>query len=136
MNRIGLPKPNGSAYISDQEKAIGPKDTGFIDLYIQYDDIHIIIENKIYGAGDTEKQLARYIATVNDVSDTDFEAWYANPSVPKNTHVVYLTADRTKEPSADSLPDKLKNLITYYTINYNDDILPWLDTTRDRCHRQ
>ena len=127
MNRIGLPKPNGSAYISDQEKAIGPKDTGFIDLYIQYDDIHIIIENKIYGAGDTEKQLARYIATVNDVSDTDFEAWYANPSVPKNTHVVYLTADGTKEPSADSLPDKLKNLITYYTINYNDDILPWLE---------
>lgn len=126
LNRIGLPKPNGSVSITDQKKAIGPKATGFIDLYIQYDDVHIIIENKLYGAGDTEKQLARYIATVNGVSDKDFNAWYTNPSVCKNTHVVYLTADGTKEPSADSLPEELEKLITYYTINYNDDILPWL----------
>ena len=127
LDRIGLPKPNGSVSITDQEKAIGPKATGFIDLYIQYDDVHIIIENKIYGAGDSERQLARYVATVNGVSDKDFDAWYANPSVCKNTHVVYLTADGTKEPSADSMPEKLKTLITYYTINYNDDILPWLE---------
>ena len=127
LDRIGLPKPNGSVYITDQQKAIGPKKIGFIDLYIQYDDVHIIIENKIYGAGDTDKQLARYIATVNGVSDKDFDAWYDNPSVSKNTHVVYLTADGTKEPLADSLPEKLEKLITYYTVNYNDDILPWLE---------
>lgn len=127
LDRIGLPKPNGSVYITDQQKAIGPKKIGFIDLYIQYDDVHIIIENKIYGAGDTDKQLARYIATVNGVSDKDFDAWYDNPSVSKNTHVVYLTADGTKAPSADSLPERLEKLITYYTINYNDDILPWLE---------
>lgn len=41
--------------------------------------------------------------------------------------MVYLTADGTKEPSADSLPDKLKRCINYYPINYNDDILPWLE---------
>jgi hypothetical protein len=41
--------------------------------------------------------------------------------------VVYLTADGTKEPSTDSLPKGLEKLITYYTINYNDDILPWLE---------
>ena len=127
LNKIGLPKPNGSVSITDQKKAIGPKDTGFIDLYIQYDDVHVIIENKIYGAADTEKQLARYIATVNGVSNEDFESWYANPSVCKKTHVVYLTADGTKEPSADSLPEKLEKFITYYTVNYNDDILPWLE---------
>ena len=127
LNRIGLPKPNGPVSITDQEKAIGPTTTGFIDLYIQYGDVHIIIENKIYGAGDTEKQLARYIATVNGVSNKDFDVWYANPSVCKNTHVVYLTADGTKEPSDDSLPEELKSLITYYAINYNDDILPWLE---------
>lgn len=127
LNRIGLPKPNAPVSITDQEKAIGPTTTGFIDLYIQYGDVHIIIENKIYGAGDTEKQLARYIATVNGVSNKDFDVWYANPSVCKNTHVVYLTADGTKEPSDDSLPEELKSLITYYAINYNDDILPWLE---------
>ena len=127
LNRIGLPKPNGPVSITDQEKAIGPTTTGFIDLYIQYGDVHIIIENKIYGAGDTERQLARYIATVNGVSNKDFDVWYANPSVCKNTHVVYLTADGTKEPSDDSLPEELKSLITYYAINYNDDILPWLE---------
>lgn len=127
LKRIGLPEPNGTVYITDQEKAIGPKATGFIDLYIQYGNVHIIIENKIYGAGDTDKQLARYIATVNDVSDKDFNVWYVNPSIRKDTHVVYLTADGTKEPSFDSLPEGLKKLITYYTINYNDDILPWLE---------
>ena len=127
LNRIGLPRPNGPITITDQKNAIGCKATGFIDLYIQYDNVHIIIENKIYGAGDTEKQLARYIATVNGVADNDFDAWYANPSVCKNTHVVYLTADGTKEPSAGSLPYGLKQLINYYSINYNDCILPWLE---------
>ena len=131
LERVGLPQPNNDSNvnITDQRKALGPKDTGFIDLYIQYDDVHIIIENKIYGAGDTKQQLARYIATVNDVSDKDFEEWYNNnnPTVSQKTYVVYLTADGTKEPSADSLPDKLKRCINYYPINYNDDILPWLE---------
>ena len=127
LNRVGLPEPNGPADIKVSKRAIGPKKTGYIDLYIQYDDVHIVIENKIYGAVDTEKQLARYIAKVNGVSGKDFEEWYANPSVSENIHVVYLTADGTKEPSEDSLPEKLKELITYYAINYNDDILPWLE---------
>ena len=59
LDKIGLPRPNGPITITDQKKAIGCKATGFIDLYIQYDNVHIIIENKIYGAGDSEKQLAR-----------------------------------------------------------------------------
>ena len=128
LNRLDLPKPKDSNIeITDQRKAIGPKATGFIDLYIQYDNVHIIIENKVYGAGDTKKQLARYIATVNGVFIENFNAWYSTPSVCNNTHVIYLTADGTKEPSTNSLPEKIKSLVNYYPINYNDDILPWLE---------
>jgi hypothetical protein len=130
LERIGLPMPSqGPVCITDQKKAIGPrKGAGFIDLYIQYDDIHVIIENKIYGAGDTERQLARYIATVNGVKINDFNKWYDDLSrVGQGIHVVYLTADGTKEPSDDSLPSALKAKINYYAVNYKDLVLPWLE---------
>jgi hypothetical protein len=128
LERIGLPMPTQRPVcITDQKKAIGPKGTGFIDLYIQYDDVHVIIENKIYGAGDTEKQLARYIATVKGVNKAGFDVWYSNPSDAQDIHVVYLTADGTKEPSDKSLPSALKNKINYYAVNYKDLVLPWLE---------
>lgn len=128
LKRIGLPSRNSQASITNQQKAIGNKDTGFIDLYINYnDDIHVIIENKIYGAGDTEKQLARYIATVNGVEKDKFNEWCKDPKENKNIHVVYLTADGTKEPTVDSLPSKIKDIINYCAVNYRDDILPWLE---------
>lgn len=127
LKRIGLPLPGGSVTITDQLKAIGPKKTGYIDLYINYDDVHVIIENKIYGAVDTKQQLARYIATVNNVDKKDFDGWHKKPKINVKTYLVYLTLDKTKEPSEDSLPSNLKNLIEYYPICYNDDILPWLE---------
>lgn len=129
LERVGLPAISdfSTINVTDQKKAIGPKDTGFIDLYIEYDGLSVIIENKIYGAGDTEEQLARYIATVNGVKNVEFDTWYNNPTVTKETHVVYLTADGTKEPTDDSLPQNIKNLINYYAINYIDNILPWLE---------
>ena len=127
LERIGLPKRVGNAVISDQSKAIGPKETGFIDMYVMYDDVHVIFENKIYGAADTEKQIARYVATVEGVQGDDFSAWYAQPSVAKNIHVVYLTADGMKQPSEDSLPAVLREKIEYYPVSYQDDILPWLE---------
>jgi hypothetical protein len=129
LERIGLPMPSqGPVCITDQKKAIGPrKGAGFIDLYIQYDDIHVIIENKIYGAVDTERQLARYIATVNGVKINAFNDWYDTPSVGEDIHVVYLTADGTKEPLDDSLPSALKDKINYYAVNYKDLVLPWLE---------
>lgn len=134
LERIGLPMPTqGPVCITDQKKAIGLKDTGFIDLYIQYDGIHVIIENKIYGAVDTKKQLARYIATVDEVDKDKFEDWYdnwynnRNVNVKNNIYVVYLTADGTKEPSDKSLPSALKNKINYYAVNYKDLVLPWLE---------
>lgn len=127
LERVGLPKPNGLVSIKEQEKAIGNKQTGFIDLYLEYDKTYVIIENKIYGAGDTDKQLARYIATVNGVKKENFDNWCAQPSVDKDIRVIYLTADGTNEPSKDSLPDNLKKEVEYYAINYKDDILPWLE---------
>ena len=129
LERVGLPMPNGSVRIKEQEKAIGNKETGFIDLYLEYDKTYVIIENKIYGAGDTDKQLARYIATVNGVKKENFDNWYAQPSIykDKDIRVVYLTADGTNEPSKDSLPANLKEEVEYYAINYKDDILPWLE---------
>ena len=136
LERVGLPKPQGSVCIKEQEKAIGNKETGFIDLYLEYDKTYVIIENKIYGAGDTDKQLARYIATVNGVKKENFDNWYKDLSdnkdenihfVNKDIHVVYLTADGTNEPSEKSLPSKLKDAVQYYAINYKDDILPWLE---------
>ena len=135
IERVGLPKlkdmDNVFFTISDQKNAIGNKRNGFIDLFIEYDGVKVIIENKIFGAGDTKYQLARYIATSSGISEENFERWKKTPEpfVAPNTHVVYLTADGSKEPSEDSLPINIKKQIEerYYPINYTDDILPWLE---------
>ena len=65
---------------TDQKKAIGNKGTGFIDLYFECENAKgaiekVIIENKIYGASDTDCQLARYIATaINpEMSNDEFK---------------------------------------------------------------
>ena len=130
--------------ISGQEKAIGNKGTGFIDLYIEAGENKIIIENKIYDAPDTGKQLARYIATIDGVEDNlikiedknrAFDNWYKgfenNRSRINNTniYVVYLTADGQKEPSESSLPERIKKQLrdNYRPLNYDADILPWLE---------
>ena len=113
----------------------------------------VIIENKIYGASDTKYQLARYIATViyPNIDNTKFEkeiwhAWENNKdvqSIPSsynfnNVHVVYLTSDGTKKPEKNSLPNFFRknededgifegNHINYYSINYIENIIPWLE---------
>ena len=128
--------------VTTQEKAIGPKGTGFIDLYITNGEQRIIIENKIKDAGDTEKQLARYIATVDDnVNDDNFESWYndfanedgreiSKSQISKN--VYYLSRLGDKEPSPNSLPDNLRKALeddNYKRLSYKDNILPWLKDT-------
>ena len=121
-----LTAPGGTANIIAQKKAIGSQATGYIDLYIEYDDKCVIVENKLYGATDTEKQLARYVATVCGVKAAGFEEWYSLPKVNREIIVIYLTADGTKEPTMDSLPQQVRNQISYISMNYIDDILPWL----------
>jgi hypothetical protein len=145
---------------TDQKPAIGNSGTGFIDLYFEYlsqkdDTVKVIIENKIYGAGDTTYQLARYIATVidSDIDNTTFEKdiwtqWRQNKDAQlskepdySKIHVVYLTSDGTKKPDITSLPvffrknedkdDEDGNFegshINYYPINYLENIIPWLE---------
>ena len=152
LKRYNLPLPliNSEFKITDQEKAIGLKDKskGFIDLFIEYKDINdnpikIIIENKVCNASDTDKQLARYIATISGIQETDFDKWYdswdpngvsqnttmaINTRISNDLYVIYLTKDGSKEPDKKSLPDSLREEIGehYYPLNYIENILPWL----------
>ena len=162
LQRIGAPKFKNiieKEEPTDQKPAIGNgnKGNGFIDLYFGYtsqngDTEKFIIENKIYGAGDTEHQLARYIATVinPEMKNNDFnticEKWEKGEGLSddidnlSHIHVVYLTADGSKRPSIKSLPkyfggrdtdesdfNENEMKINYYPINYVDDIIPWLE---------
>lgn len=158
LKQIGLPDclDLNSILISDQKPAIPESTTnsasGYIDLYLRYQDkdrrsVYVIIENKICGAGDTKRQLARYVATVEkgwDRNDGNFDTWYGKlhgKNIPDNINndirVVYLTADGNKEPNEgqekddQSLPENLKKILEdegkYYPKNYRDDILPWLE---------
>ncbi len=126
-----------------QVKAIGKSGTGYIDMFFEYSSLNntqerVIVENKIYGACDTPRQLARYIATILEVKDFDnwYKGWNDNnneSSIDNNIHVVYLTSDGTKEPNTGqknqevSIPDALKQKVNYYPINYLEHIIPWLE---------
>lgn len=139
--------------VKTQKQALGLKGNkpGFIDLYIECKNsrtgaMHkIVIENKINRAGDTQKQMLRYIASIkenpipiNDISaftnweaeikSEDPNALNALMGECRNCHFVYLSLDGT-DPGEDSLPHCLYEnnpVINYYKINYQDDILPWL----------
>lgn len=137
--------------ITTQKKALGlkGKKPGFIDLYIECTDAgtgnrhKIVIENKINGAGDTEKQMLRYIASIkkDPIKKDAFSNWEREIRSKNNSalsilkedcdncHFVYLTLDGS-DPGEDSLPSVLYDnnnpIINYYKINYPDDILPWL----------
>lgn len=142
---------------TDQKKAIGKKGNGFIDLYFEYtsneDSVEkVIIENKINEAGDTDYQLARYIASAVDdsICNDDFlnKIWPQwekgeiadglDESYFSHIHVIYLTSDGSKKPEGKSLPKYFRknaddegnfegNHIQYYPINYLNDIIPWLE---------
>lgn len=100
-----------------------------IDLLIKEKDSYaIIVENKIWGACDQEKQIERYIDYVIDLG------------IPRRSiFVVYLTLDGNKKVSDISLTDKAKKHLGYSNknngrficMNFKDDIMPWLDTLMD-----
>lgn len=108
-----------------------------IDISIHTADFGIIIENKINYAKDQDKQLQRYIEEFKDGQ----EVW-----------AVYLTWDGTKKPQDNSLTGKAMEELninaatakieeSYYEpqnsdlpvrlveINYQQDILPWLENS-------
>ena len=124
---------------------------GFADLYIRYvnknnETIKVIIENKIYGASDTDNQLARYIYSAID-NNQNFESEYDNSfnnnskfeqlnekwqkgetldgyngEKFKNIYVVYLTSDGSKTPKGSSFPSFFRSdkdgKITGKHVNY------------------
>lgn len=125
--------------VTTQKPAIGVNNggKGFMDLYIQYNDtdsnpISIIIENKVCGASDTEKQLARYIATILNIPKTNFTNWVNGSSDNyddqyNRIYVLYLSLDGTKEPNENSIPDKIRNKVNYSPISYKEEVLPWIE---------
>ncbi len=85
----------------------------------------IIIENKINGAVDQDKQIERYIEQELKISKV----------TTNNIYVIYITSDGNKEIKDQSLTDKAKKYLDYKSdndtgrfikMNYKDNILPWL----------
>lgn len=97
-----------------------------IDILImdKASDYAVIIENKVNYAGDQSEQIKRY-----------FEKVKQNGIVPENIYVFYLTRWGHKTVSKDSLPDELKKQLAdkYIPINFNRQILPWLNTLTGFC---
>ena len=85
----------------------------------------VIVENKIKGATDQERQLERYIESVN-AHDVPYD----------NIYAIYLTDSGDKEVSDLSFTDVAKKCLGYkdendmgrfVPMNYRYDILPWLE---------
>lgn len=139
LNAVGLPQNNHVINLADQFPAIGlnGKGSGYIDLYLEYrsagDPIphKVIIENKINGAGDTQRQLERYIATVNGITDWNGLNSWANKGYTiingDKIHVLYLSDDGLRLPDKNkSLPGKLRDNIDIIPVSYENDLLPWI----------
>lgn len=84
----------------------------------------VILENKIYGAGDQPQQLERYIETLEACG-------YACEQI----YVVYLTLDGGKTVSEESLTGKARRKLgirsgesagRYIPVNYRQHLHPWL----------
>lgn len=134
--------------ISDQESAIGLKNksTGYIDLYVKFnvkgnnEEHKIIIENKVFGATDSDNQIDRYIASIKKEpcnKRSEFDQWIKDvdnrphdelKKELENCHISYLTLDGG-DPTDKSFNKKLKECIDYHAINYIDNIIPWIRET-------
>ena len=155
-------KDKDKVKITTQYPAVGLKTQkrtkGYIDLYLKYIDQQnqphiVVIENKINGAIDTQRQMLRYIASVKKYAikdSTKFKQWVQYVIRPleknqndqnkikgqcQNRHFVYLTLDNSKTPEDDSLPPfLLKNsIIDYNPISYQDNLLR-LQNHYEDCH--
>jgi len=103
------------------KKPIQPKITSEkdrIDLLILHSDYAIIIENKIHGATDQDRQIARYIDKVK-----------AKGFNEKNIWIVYLTkyGGLPEKQSWGDYEDSFKQ--RFFRISFRKDILPWLENS-------
>lgn len=101
------------------------KDGGFIDGWITFvaknKKIAIIIENKIYDAGDQENQVRRYISHAKS-QGVDIE----------NIWVLYITNDGSKEIDSKSYKIEAEAEETnignrFVELNYEEDIIAWIN---------
>ncbi len=97
-----------------------PTGNGRIDgLVIEDGKYAIIIENKIWYAGDQNEQIDRYVKYVNKQRRVPNE----------NIYVVYLTLNGCKVVSDDSLSKETKSILgnRFIPMSFQYDILPWLE---------
>lgn len=95
-----------------------------IDVFIrQCNDYGIIIENKVHGAVDQNKQIEKYVKYAKKECCID----------DRNIIVIYLTNDGNKEVKDFSLTPKAQQILgvgtksnRFLKINYEEHILPWL----------
>jgi len=81
----------------------------------------LIIENKVNGAVDQEKQLQRYVDEVRRRGFSNSE-----------TYVFYLPLTEGKDPTINSKGSIEDQGVTYSKVTFKDHILPWLsDVLRD-----
>jgi hypothetical protein len=92
----------------------------YIDIYIEFEDAAIVIENKIL-AGDQEKQLERYSIFAKERRRKS------------NVHVFYLTLDG-HEPSEYSVGDLDKEKVNVRYISYGAEILNWLEQCLEKSY--
>ena len=95
-----------------------------IDVLIRDKNYAVIIENKIHGAADRDKQIERYIDKVK------------NMRYPANQiYVLYLSRWGGEKPGLNSLSDiKRRNLgANYNEISFQQNILPWLENILPEC---
>ncbi len=115
-------------YLENLEIKFSPKcdeSKGFIDGFITFvakkKKIAIIIENKIYDAGDQENQVRRYISHAKS-QGVDIE----------NIWVLYITNDGSKEIDSKSYKIEAEAEETniegrFVELNYKDDIIAWIN---------
>lgn len=111
---------------------VGDNDDGRVDLLITDQTVNggkyaIILENKVCGAGDQDKQLERYVNFVHKAEGVKYE----------NIFVVYLTKDGQKEVSESSLTSAVKKLLNmtdeigsggrFIKLDYKHHIISWLE---------
>ena len=96
---------------------------GRIDLLVEGKDYAIIIENKVYGAVDQDRQLERYL-----------DVCMGRGMAPEKLYALYLTKDGSKKVAERSLTAKAMEILgvssetqgSFAEINFKEDILRWL----------
>lgn len=128
------------------EREADYKKKGRIDgLIFQKNKFAVIIENKVNGAGNQEKQLAKYIEGVSGDRDI-FNIDKSKSDMKEKVWVVFLTRDGVETPDPDSI-EMMQNYgicnkseeiedPRYAAINYSDHILPWLKDDIQPCVMQ